>query len=403
MAASYSSICQPKAPSAVNADQSTTGLPYPINGSWQNRCYNNSTTIDPPGPGQEFFGQDAQTGNKPALFKDNDDGTITDRNTGLMWVKNRGVKVTWEEAVANAGKCAVGNYHDWRMPTIKDLYSLIDFNGHSGFSAEESIPYIDTRFFEISFGNTANGERLIDAQDWSATEYVGKTMLNNSTVFGYNFIDGRIKGYPKFRPQASEPNKLYVRYVRGNPLYGLNDLADNGNGTITDKATGLMWTKDDSGSGMNWKDALAWVQKKNSENYLGYSDWKLPNAKELQSIVDYSRAPDVTHSPAINPVFNCTVIKNEGGKDDYPFYWTGTTHLEGRNPGVAAVYLCFGRGLGFMRRPIGGNPELTDVHGAGCQRSDPKTGNPADFPTGRGPQGDVIRILNYVRMVRTIR
>ena len=45
---------------------------------------------------------------------------------------------------------------------------------------------------------------------------------------------------------------------------------------------------------------------------------------------------------------------------------------------------------------------LMDVHGAGAQRSDPKAGNPADFPKGRGPQGDVIRIYNYVRLVRTL-
>lgn len=41
-----------------------------------------------------------------------------------------------------------------------------------------------------------------------------------------------------------------------------------------------------------------------------------------------------------------------------------------------------------------------DVHGAGAQRSDPKTGDPGNFPYGYGPQGDVIRIYNYVRMVR---
>jgi hypothetical protein len=41
-----------------------------------------------------------------------------------------------------------------------------------------------------------------------------------------------------------------------------------------------------------------------------------------------------------------------------------------------------------------------DVHGAGAQRSDPKSGNPTDYPKGRGPQGDAIRIYNYVRLVR---
>jgi len=61
--------------------------------------------------------------------------------------------------------------------------------------------------------------------------------------------------------------------------------------------------------------------------------------------------------------------------------------------GTAAVYVAFGRAMGYM----GG---WVDAHGAGAQRSDPKSGNPEDFPYGRGPQGDAIRIYNYVRLVR---
>jgi hypothetical protein len=54
-----------------------------------------------------------------------------------------------------------------------------------------------------------------------------------------------------------------------------------------------------------------------------------------------------------------------------------------------------------MESPPGsGNYQLLDVHGAGSQRSDPKTGDPGDFPLGHGPQGDVVRIYNYVRLVR---
>ena len=41
-----------------------------------------------------------------------------------------------------------------------------------------------------------------------------------------------------------------------------------------------------------------------------------------------------------------------------------------------------------------------DVHGAGAQRSDPKTGSADDYPYGHGPQGDAIRIQNFVRLVR---
>jgi hypothetical protein len=46
------------------------------------------------------------------------------------------------------------------------------------------------------------------------------------------------------------------------------------------------------------------------------------------------------------------------------------------------------------------NSTWVDVHGASCQRSDPKDGDPADYPFGRGPQGDEVRIYNYVRCVR---
>ena len=64
------------------------------------------------------------------------------------------------------------------------------------------------------------------------------------------------------------------------------------------------------------------------------------------------------------------------------------------------MYIAFGRGLGFMQVGRTGSRRLMDVHGAGAQRCDMKSGNPSEFPQGRGPQGDVIRIYNYVRCVR---
>jgi len=192
-------------------------------------------------------------------------------------------------------------------------------------------------------------------------------------------------------------------YVRGNQDYGKNDFYDNGDSTVTDNATGLMWMKVDSGKfktgrngAMNWGQALKWAEKL---EYAGYNDWRLPNAKELQSIVDYSRCPDVTNSAAIDPVFEVTSITNEGRKKDYPYYWTSTTHV-GFSRASAGVYIAFGRALGFMQDRRTGAKELMDVHGAGAQRSDDKSGDPSKFKTGRGPQGDVMRIFNYVRLVR---
>jgi hypothetical protein len=131
----------------------------------------------------------------------------------------------------------------------------------------------------------------------------------------------------------------------------------------------------------------------NEENYLGYSDWRLPNAKELQSIVDYTRSPDTTNSAAIDPLFTVTAITDEADGTNYPFYWTGTTHASITRSGDAAVYIAFGEAFGYMNSWV-------DVHGAGAQRSDPKSGDPDDYPEGRGPQGDAIRINNFVRCVR---
>jgi hypothetical protein len=135
--------------------------------------------------------------------------------------------------------------------------------------------------------------------------------------------------------------------------------------------------------------------------------------KELQSIVDYTRAPETTQSAAINPLFTCTTFTNEAGQADYPCYWSATTH-GGFMGGGAAMYVAFGRAAGWMSsRSLAGGPpgagrqgaeageyRYVDVHGAGSQRSDPKAGDPAQFPHGRGPQGDVIRIYNHVRLVR---
>ena len=266
---------------------------------------------------------------------------------------------------------------------------------------------------------------MIDAQDWSATEYVSTTMQGDETVFGVNFIDGRIKGYPVVDKATNTPNTKYVRYVRGNTGYGINQFVDNGDGTITDNATGLMWTQEDSGSWsdcpqdgavpgeMNWEDALACVQVRNAADYLGYSDWRLPDSKELESIVDYTRSPDTGGSAAIDPLFESTSIANEGGNDDYPFYWTGTTHVE-YSTGNEACYLSFGRALGWMEFGADNCYTLVDAHGAGAQRSDPKSGNYTDYPLGqvcssadeaygRGPQGDVVRIDNFVRLVRDVK
>ncbi|MCP4124611.1 MAG: DUF1566 domain-containing protein, partial [Bacteroidetes bacterium] len=256
--------------------------PYPIVDTGVEDSYNNSAIISAPTVGQPFYGQDASySGNQPS-YTDNGDGTITDNVTGLMWEQDMGSKITFDDAFSKAENLELGGYMDWRVPTIKELYSLILFTGKVlGGNAAEL--FIDTDFFDQPIGDTSIGEREIDAQTWSSTEYVGLTMMGNTTVFGVNFIDGRIKGYPKYKPPLGfNPNKMYFRMVRGNTSYGSNNLVDNENGTISDNATGLMWQQADDGTTRDWKNALSYAE---NLSLGGHSDWRLPNAKELQSIV----------------------------------------------------------------------------------------------------------------------
>ena len=391
----------------LSFSQGWAQLSYTIAGTGVTDCYNNSAVITcPTSTTDPFFGQDQ--GLTPS-YQVNGDGTVTDLNTGLMWVQVRGTKVSWDSAFILASQCTTGGYNDWRVPSIKELYSLINFNGKSGNFASLCLAYLDTTVFEMAYGDLSAGERIIDAQDWSATRYKGLTMVADTTVFGVNFVDGRIKGYPQYQPPLNTvPQKMYVRFVRGNTQYGINNFVDNGDQTVTDNATGLMWMKDDSQTGMNWEASLAWAQTKNAANFLGHNDWRLPTTKELQSIVDYTRCKDYTNSPAIDPVFTCTQITDEGGSANWPFYWANTTHLDN----MGGTYVAFGEALGWMKMPPTATYyTLKDVHGAGAQRSDPKSGSHTSYVLGvdqsgntvygLGPQGDVIRIENYVRLVRT--
>ena len=366
---------------------------YKIVDTGQITFYNNNSIISVPTSGQSFYGQDAQySGNQPS-YTNNEDGTITDNVTGLMWQQDMGEKITFEDAFTKADSLSLADHSDWRVPTLKELYSLIQFTGQVSGATAISM-FIDTNYFNQPLGNTNIGEREIDAQTWSSTEYVGRTMNNDETVFGVNFVDGRIKGYPKYKPGTGSANTMYFRMVRGNIDYGKNDFVDNDDNTISDIATGLMWQKSDDGIARDWQEALAYAE---SSEIDGYDDWRLPNAKELQSIVDYTRSPQTTNSPAINPIFETTEINDpEGNSGQYPFFWTSTTHLDGINPYSGAAYIAFGEGQGEM------NGNLMDVHGAGCQRSDPKSGNVEDYPQYFGPQGDVRYVYNYVRLVRDI-
>jgi len=136
-------------------------------------------------------------------------------------------------------------------------------------------------------------------------------------------------------------------------------FVDNGDGTITDLHTNLMWeTKSDDGS-LHDKDKLySWdtaftvhVAELNRSNFAGYGDWRVPNVKELLSIVDYE-----SYLPAVHPVFNarcapsCRVTSCSCNVSNYAM---SSTTVAGNTGGVWIVH--FGYGL-----LIGGNKSATD-------------------------------------------
>jgi len=357
---------------------------YPIVSTSQITCWDSAGNIIAPVLGEAFYGQDAQYPRiQPVYTKSSDGLTVKDEITGLTWQKSHdGGTYYWaatQTVVNNLNAQNYGGYNDWRLPTIKELYSL--WNVSTGW------PYIDRNYFDIKY---ADEQDLSHAIFWSSDKYTGVMgnisgeMPGAELAFGVNFGTGHIKAY-----SISVGPKHFIRCVRGKLAYGVNLFQNNGDGTISDLATDLMWQQSDNGSGMDWEHALAYAQTQNNTNYLGYNDWRLPNTKELQSLVDYTRSPYATNSanvgPAINALFSCTSILNDGGKADYPYYWTSTSAISIANGAYpSAWYVAFGRAE---------NGSGEDLHGAGAVRFDNKT-----VGTSQGEE----RVLNYLRLVRTI-
>jgi len=149
---------------------------------------------------------------------------------------------------------------------------------------------------------------------------------------------------------------------------------DNGNGTITDHATGLMWEKldDNNANGIHdhsrvytWENAFQKIRVLNGDAtacisaetpdvcctgtgigscspFAGHTDWRLPNAMELFSLVSFA-----TYDPAVNPVFNtacssgCTTASCSCTATSADF-WSSTTRLDDT---TRATYVQFYNGL----------------------------------------------------------
>ena len=361
-----------------------TAVNFTVNDTGQTGCFDaDGKVISCPAAGADFRGQDAQYDTSTPRFATCDDSVVVDQNTGLRWQKAHNERVSYADAYSACAGLTLGGYSDWRLPTIKELISIVNFSGtqDDASSTSPSNPYAFSDYFDIAYSTdtelgslTGTHSRQMMGQTWSATTRPDVPEMN----YFYNFLDGHLKS--QYTNNAAVT--LDYRCVRGEENKFENTLTDNGNGTVTDSATGLMWQQSNGYDSMassyqfSWKNALAYCE----DLSLGsHDDWRLPDVKELQSIVDYSNETDAINTA----VFTQTIVPGTG-----PFFWSSTTYEEA--PGFAN-YVCFGHCWNYTM--------TADIHGPGAQRSEPKYDN-GHLPTSLGDQEDLVQAYDYVRCVR---
>ncbi len=210
-------------------------------------------------------------------------GTFTDSSTGLMWDTTTAGPMTWELALEYCDILYLSGYPDWRLPDINELQSLADYGLYdpvSSVSGTQSALY------------------------WSSTS----SASSNSSAWGVNFKDGDIT-------TGSKTGTYYVRAVRGGTYTPLC-TTDNGNGdgTVTDAESGLVWEQVTQGP-MTWQAALDYCE---NLELGGHTDWRMPDVNELQSIVEYTAYDPAISDPECSKYgpFPNTVSN---------FYWSSTS------------------------------------------------------------------------------
>ncbi|MCL6584441.1 MAG: DUF1566 domain-containing protein, partial [bacterium] len=216
---------------------------------------------------------------------------VKDNVTGLIWevktddgsIHDKDNTYTWQDAqdkfIAKLNAEKFGGYSDWRLPTVKELSMIVDSGRFD--------PAINTNYFP----NTKSSPY------WSSTSSVYST----DTACYVNFKDGYVFIY------SFKTSLRYVRAVRGNSAF--STFVVNGDGTVTDTSTSLMWQQDTAGP-MNWEEAINYCE---NLSLGGYTDWRLPNRNELQSLLDYNH---------FSPAIDATVFPNTANTA----YWSSTTY-----------------------------------------------------------------------------
>jgi len=212
-------------------------------------------------------------------FTNNGSDTVTDDNTLLMWQRqDDGTQRTWANAGTYCSGLSLGGHSDWRLPGAFELHSIVDYGNSS--------PSIDTTYFPST----------------QSTYYWSSNFRSDypPRAWRLNFSVGSVS-------EDQNDNIYYVRCVRGTST--TRSFTDNSDSTVTDTKTSLVWQKSTSGSEMTWEEALSSCE---GLTLGSQSDWRLPNLKELGSIVDVYE---------YNPSIDSTAFPGTESDD----YWSSTT------------------------------------------------------------------------------
>jgi len=220
----------------------------------QRLCFDNAKEIPCPKPGMPFYGQDGNYLLNPQSYSVIQEGSykvVLDKVTGLKWRRVGGSAKNIVEAVETIEGFGKGN---WRLPQILELESLASYGQGPGFIFEVFNAAGDVTDCYWSF--TTRGFPAIDFLAFCSS---------SKEIVSYD-----------------QDERLEVLAVSGPPLE-FGRYVDSGNGTVVDTTTGLMFQVSETRP-MTWEEALRYCE---DLSLGGYSDWRLPNVRELLSIVKF--------------------------------------------------------------------------------------------------------------------
>jgi quinol monooxygenase YgiN len=278
----------------------------------QRRCWNiRGAPIDCTGTGQDGEKQAGVAWPEPR-FTDNRDGTVTDNLTGLIWLQDadRFGEVPWEEALTNAKNLAGGSRGltdgskagAWRLPTIRELFSLIDY-GTADPIIPAGHPFTNVR---SSIYWTSTTLAAAPTLAWMMTLGIGPTVfdlkINANRMWPVRGEGARVAQTGQQRCWNTRGVEIPCAgtgqdgELRAGVAWPTPRFTDNGDGTVTDNLTGLVWLKDANPFGWRtWEQALRDCNDLASGSH-GLTDgsvardWRLPNIREIESLVDYNNA-----------------------------------------------------------------------------------------------------------------